>query len=113
MTLKVVSTIWRYQRQGENAADIASRAALLYDKLRGFVEDLNVVSTKLKEVKTTFDDAMSKLSTGQGNAFSQLKKLEVMGVKPRKILPMVRVGDEEVEVTADDAEELPTLVQPG
>jgi DNA recombination protein RmuC len=113
MTLKVVSTIWRYQRQGENAADIASRAALLYDKLRGFVEDLNVVSTKLKEAKTTFDDAMSKLSTGQGNAFSQLKKLEAMGVKPRKLLPMVRVGDEEVEVTADDAGELPTLAQTG
>ena len=112
MTLKVVSTIWRYQRQGENAADIAARAALLYDKLRGFVEDLNLVSAKLKDAKENFDEAMSKLSTGQGNAFSQLKKLEAMGVKPKKLLPPVKIGDDEVEVSEEDAGELPTLAAP-
>ena len=105
MTLKVVSTIWRYQRQGENTSDIAKRAGAIYDKLRGVVDELNIAGGKLSGAKQAFDTAMARLATGQGNALSQLKHLEAMGVKVRKPIPDVRVGDNEVVVIAMDETE--------
>jgi DNA recombination protein RmuC len=107
MTLKVVSAIWRYQRQGENASQIAQRAGLIYDKLVGVVEALNTAGTKLADAKMSFDTALGRLATGQGNALSQARQLEAMGVKPKKVMPKINVGGEEVEAMAEDADELP------
>jgi DNA recombination protein RmuC len=107
MTLKVVSAIWRYQRQGENASQIAQRAGLIYDKLVGVVEALNTAGTKLADAKISFDTALGRLATGQGNALSQARQLEAMGVKPKKVMPKINVGGEEVEVMVEDADELP------
>ncbi len=112
MTLKVVATIWRYQRQGENASEIARRAGAIYDKLRGVVEELNCAGAKLGDAKAAFDGAISRLATGQGNALSQVKKLEAMGVKVKKPLPKIRIGDEEVEIADEDAD-APALVMAG
>src|SRR5699024_5789732 len=39
--LRAVSNLWRLQQQEENAADIAHRAGLLYDKFVGFLDDLD------------------------------------------------------------------------
>lgn len=104
MTLRVVSAIWRYQRQSDNANQIAQRAGMIFDKLVGVVEALNVASDKLSDTKVAFDRAMGRLATGQGNALSQLKKLEDMGVKGKKPMPTVAIGEERLEVTSEEAE---------
>jgi DNA anti-recombination protein RmuC len=82
-------------------------AGLIYDKLVGVVEALNAVGAKRGETKSAFDTALNRLSKGQGNALSQVKRLETMGVKGKKTMPAIRMGGEDVEALAEEAGELP------
>ena len=86
-TLRTVQNIWRYERQNENARLIADRAGALYDKLRGFAEDLEKLGSQLATVNKTYDDAMNKLTHGRGNLIAQAIKFEELGVKVKKKLP--------------------------
>ncbi len=86
-TLRTIQNIWRYEQQNENARLIADRAGALYDKLRGFAEDLERLGSQLATVNKTYDDAMNKLTHGRGNLIAQAIKFEELGVKVKKKLP--------------------------
>ncbi len=57
--------IWRYERQGQNAQEIANRAAKMYDKLRLFVDDMQVLGTSLDKANNTYLSAMKRLAEGR------------------------------------------------
>lgn len=104
-TLRTIGNIWRYERQNENARLIADKAAKLYDKLRGFTEDMEKLGTQLATVHKTYDDAMNKLTTGKGNVIRQASGFAELGVKISKPLPKSiteRAGLE--EGVADDGD---------
>ncbi len=86
-TLKTIENIWRYERQNENAKMIADKAGLLYDKIRGFAEDLDKLGKQLSTVNTTYDGVMNKLTIGNGNLIRQASNLVDLGVKVKKALP--------------------------
>ncbi len=86
-TLRTIENIWRYERRNEHARDIADRAGAVYDKLRGFVEDLEKLGNQLNTVTTTYDGVMNKLTSGRGNLVSQSQKFLELGVKVKKELP--------------------------
>ncbi len=86
--LRTVAHLWRTERQELNAKQIADRGADLYDKLVGFVTDLEKVGGALDHAKDAYAGAFSKLSTGKGNAIRQAELLKQLGVKPRKHLPV-------------------------
>ncbi len=86
-TLRTIQNIWRYEQQNENARIIADKAGSLYDKIRGFVEDLEKLGNQLATVNKTYDDAMNKLTTGRGNLVRQASSFEELGVKVKKKLP--------------------------
>lgn len=86
-TLKTIENIWRYERQNENAKMIADKAGTLYDKIRGFVEDLEKLGTQLSTVNKTYDGVMNKLTTGNGNLIRQASSFVDLGVKVKKTLP--------------------------
>ena len=85
--LRTVEHLWKQEAQSKNAMDIAKRGGMLYDKLVGFVNDLQDVGQKIKEAKNSYDTALGKLSTGQGNAIQQAQKLKELGVNATKKLP--------------------------
>ncbi len=85
--LRTVAYLWRQERQKENAEEIASRGAALYNKLVGFVEDLEKVGVSLDRAKASYDEALKKLSKGSGSAIRQEEMLRGLGVKPQKQLP--------------------------
>jgi DNA recombination protein RmuC len=85
--VRTVAHLWRQEAQSKNAQDIANRGAELYDKLVGFVEDLETLGTKLKQAQGSYDNAFSKLSQGRGNVIRQAEMLKTLGVKPTKTLP--------------------------
>jgi len=98
--VRTVAHLWRQEAQNRNAQDIAKRGAELYDKLVGFVEDLESVGTRLKQAQEKYDSAHSKLTGGRGNVIRQAEMLKQLGVKPTKALPtsMVELSiDEEAE----------------
>jgi DNA recombination protein RmuC len=89
--VRTVAHLWRQEAQSKNAQDIAKRGAALYDKLHGFVTDLQKVGEKLAQAKGAFDEAQAKLSTGTGNVIRQAQMLIELGVKSSKALPQALV----------------------
>ena len=83
--------------QAQNVRDIAARGAKLYDKFRGFVEDLQKVGERLRQADESYQGALGKLSTGSGNLIHQAELLRDLGVKPKKTLPagLVEAQNEE------------------
>ena len=86
-TLRTIASIWKQERQTKNALEIAERAGKLYDKFAGFTEDLLKVGSKLIDSKNSYDDAMKKLSEGNGNLVSSVEKLKSLGAKATKTIP--------------------------
>lgn len=97
--VRTVANLWRQEAQTRNAQDIAKRGAELYDKLAGFVEDMESLGTRLNQAQKDYDGAINKLSTGRGNLIRQAEMLKKLGVKPSKSLPAPMV-----EVASDTAD---------
>ena len=86
--LRTVEHLWRQEAQSRNAQDIASRGAELYDKLVGFVEDLDQLGERLGQAQKSYERARGKFSTGRGNLVRQAEMLRELGLRPTKTLPV-------------------------
>jgi DNA recombination protein RmuC len=86
-TLRTIENIWRYERQNENARAIADKAGIVYDKIRGFVEELDKLGKQLSTVHSTYDGVMNKLTQGNGNLIRQASSFVDLGVKVKKSFP--------------------------
>ncbi|MDD5265948.1 MAG: DNA recombination protein RmuC [Methylococcales bacterium] len=99
-TLRTIENIWRYERQNENARAIADKAGIVYDKIRGFVEDLDKLGKQLSTVHTTYDGVMNKLTQGHGNLIRQASSFVDLGVKVKKTIPKSMI--EQAGIETDD-----------
>ena len=95
MTLKIIENIWRTEHQGQNAEEIAKKAGALYDKLVGFVTDLEAVGRSLDKAKAEYDNGLNKLSTGKGNVLRRAEELKTLGASAKKSLPDTIVGGDD------------------
>ena len=59
----------------------------IYDKLVGFIEEMNALGVRLNQAQTSYADAMAKLSSGRGNLTTQVAHLKKLGAKASKSLP--------------------------
>ena len=100
--LRTVAHLWRQEQQNRNAQEIANQGAALYDKLVGFVEDLESLGTKLKQAQASYEGAYNKFAGGRGNVIRQAEKLKDLGVKPTKQLPQKLVDLALDELPADN-----------
>ena len=87
VTLRTIENIWRYEYQNENAQIISKKAADLYDKFAGFVEDLEEVGKNIGKTQKAYESSFNKLSTGKGNLLTRVSEFKDLGVKPKKELP--------------------------
>lgn len=74
--LKLISDLWKRERNESNAMAIADRAVKMYEKMLGFVESLDAVGKNLDLAKGKFDDAVKQLHTGRDNFFGQAAKMK-------------------------------------
>lgn len=86
-TLRTIESIWRYERQNENARRIADKAGTIYDKFRGFLDDMERLGSQIQTTQKTYDGAMNKLTHGTGNLIRQAEQFREMGVKVKKEIP--------------------------
>jgi len=93
VTLRTIEHIWRTQRQEEHAKKIAKEAEAMYDKLVGFVEEMQNIGAYLQKSQDAYDKAMNRLSTGRGNVIKRAQNMKALGLKPKKELP-IRSEDE-------------------
>ena len=84
--LKLMYQLWTRDKQTKNAIKIADETGKLYDKLCGFVADLEAVGSSLDKARKNYDDAFSKLSTGKGNILKRADDIKALGVKTTKQL---------------------------
>ena len=85
--VRTVANLWRQEDLSRNAKDISAQGAKLYDKLVGFVADLDEIGKRLEQAQDSYGDARRKLREGPGNLVGQAEKLRKLGIKPSKPLP--------------------------
>jgi len=86
-TLKTIASVWRLELQNKNAQEIARQGGGLYDKITGFVEEMQELGGKINSAQNTYNEALKKLSTGQGSILKRTQDLKALGVKTSKTLP--------------------------
>ena len=102
-TLRTVASIWQHEKQNRNTSEIARMSGKLYDKLCGFLSDMEKIDKALKSAQSSYNDAVSKLSTGTGNAIITAEKIKKLGAKTTKSISSDYLLTEEGE----DQEALP------
>lgn len=86
-TLRVIDSLWRQERQTQNAREIAERAGSLYDKFVLFVQDLDEVGSRLQQLDKAYAAARNKLCEGRGNLISRAEQVKLLGARTSKSLP--------------------------
>jgi len=86
-TLRTIASIWKHEKQTQNAMEIASQGGALYDKFVGFLKDLEDLGIQIGRVSKTYDEAKNKLSDGRGNIIRQVETLKKLGAKTTKSIP--------------------------
>ncbi len=81
VALRTINNLWRYEHQSRNAQRIAEQGAKLYNKIRLFIEDMDVLGKSLKRAGESYDKAMKKLCEGRGNMVAQSEQLRQFGVE--------------------------------
>lgn len=86
-TLRTVSSIWKHEKQTQNALEIARQGGALYDKFVGFLKDLEDLGLQINRVSKTYDIARNKLADGSGNLIKRVETLKKLGAKASKSIP--------------------------
>ncbi len=84
VSLKLTADLWSREYQNRNALEIADRGAKLYDKCVAFLHSFTTIGDQIKKVQDSYDQALVRLNTGNGNLISQILKLKELGVKSQK-----------------------------
>jgi len=85
-TLRVIDSLWKQERQSQNAREIAERAGWLYDKFVLFIQDLDEVGNRLQQFDKAYAAARNKLTEGRGNLVSRSEQLKLLGARASKSL---------------------------
>ena len=86
-TLRVIDSLWKQERQSQNAREIAERAGWLYDKFVLFIQDLDELGNRLQQLDKAYSAARNKLTEGRGNLVSRSEQLKMLGARASKSLP--------------------------
>ena len=84
VTLRTIENIWRNEHQNENAQLISKKAADLYDKFAGFVNDIEDIGLNITKTQKSYDLAINKLSSGKGNLLRRSEEFLQLGIKAKK-----------------------------
>lgn len=97
--LKLISDLWKRDDQNQNTLKIAEEGAKLYDKLVGFVENLEKVGKHLDAAQKSYDDSFKQLYSGRGNAIKRAETLKKLGLqnKTSKALPQNLIDLAEID----------------
>lgn len=95
--LRTIQSLWRYERQNQNADEIARLAGSLYDKVAGVAQSLTAVGEHLDKAQKAQEMTMARLHSGKGNLVSTAQRLEKLGAKSKKAIPQQLLSSDENE----------------
>ena len=82
--LRMAQDMWQRDSQQRNVKQIVEEASKLYGKFVSFLESFLNIEKGLKSAQGAFTTARNQLHDGDGNIFRHFKKIESLGVKPKK-----------------------------
>jgi len=85
--LRTVRNVWDIEKRHQNAEEIAERAGSLFDKVSGFLGNMDRLGKSIDAAQKNFDDAKGQLSTGRGSVVRQVELLQELGAKTSKQIP--------------------------
>jgi len=88
-TLRTVQFLWRRDKQNRNAEKIASEAGGLFDQLSLVLESLLDLGKQVDRTQETYQLTLNRLSEGRGNAIGRVEKLQRLGAKVKRKMPML------------------------
>ena len=86
-TLRTIASIWKIEKQDKNAVKIAKESGQLYDKFKGFLEDMAKIEKGIETASNSYDSAVKKLS-GRGSLIQKIENIKKLGAKTNKELPL-------------------------
>lgn len=103
-TLRTVASIWKHEKQTQNALEIAKVGGGLYDKFVLLLDDLQRIGNQLDTARRTYDDTLNKLSSGKGNLIRRVQVLKELGARVSKNIPAHLLDrDESILLSEDEA----------
>ena len=96
-TLRTVQSIWRYERQNQNAEEIARQAGALHDQFALVVQSLEDVGKHLDRGRDAYEKTLNRMTLGKGNLVSRVSRLEALGAKVKKSLPSSLIDRAEID----------------
>jgi len=93
-TLRTIASIWKQERQNRNVLEIARLSGAMYDKFVGFVTDMESIGKNIKQSQGAYDNAISKLTEGNGNLTKTAEKIKSLGAKANKQIDQKYISEE-------------------
>lgn len=87
-TLRTIENIWRNERQNKNIDEILKTASSLYDKFHTLYDTIESIGKAINKVDDEYKKMLITLKDGKGSIIDKIKKLEDLGVKVNKKLPL-------------------------
>jgi DNA recombination protein RmuC len=103
-SLKLIVDLWKREKYNKNAIDIAERGAKMYDKLVGFVANLEDVGKNLSKASQAYQESYKQLTSGSDNLVLQATKMKNLGVKAKKSLSEELVQNASLEEIPEQEE---------
>lgn len=95
VTLRTVEHIWRTQRQEEHAKKIADEAEAMLNKLVLFVDEMKKIGSLLESTQASYDKAMGRLKSGNGNLIKRAENMQELGIKLKRPIALTSEEDEQ------------------
>ena len=86
-TLKTIASLWRNEKQHQNAVKIAREGSKIYDKLCVLMTDLHRLGKNIQQTENSYRNSMQKLCNGKGNLLGQAQKLKDLGIETHRSMP--------------------------
>ncbi len=93
-TLRTIASIWKQERQNRNVLEIARLSGAMYDKFVGFIGDMEGIGKNIKQSQASYDNALNKLTEGNGNLTKTAERIKNLGAKANKKLDQKYIAEE-------------------
>ena len=96
--VRLIEQMWVTEDQTANSIAIAEEATKMLDQFNEFISDLKNIKTSLDRADASWQSALKRLSTGNGNLLRRTRNLRDMGIKTKRAMAELP----EINFEADD-----------
>ncbi|MDP4291235.1 MAG: DNA recombination protein RmuC [Bacteroidota bacterium] len=96
-TLRTVSSVWKHEKQTQNALEIARQGGEMFDKFSAFLKDIEAIGDQIDKLEKVYGEARKKLADGKGNLINRARRLEQLGAKTSKVFPGIFLTNDNEE----------------